>query len=77
LVVHRTELLRQIAINTDGFAYQAEALIKVLRQGHSYVEVGTNVTQRQGGRSMALMPKNLFKVVSAIYALYREIGSSQ
>ena len=59
LVVHRTELLRQIAINTDGFAYQAEALIKVLRQGHSYVEVGTNVTQRQGGRSMALMPKNL------------------
>ncbi len=76
LVVHRTEILREISINTDGFAYQAEALIKLLKRGHSYVEVGTIVTERQGGQSRALLPKNLLSVLQTIYYLYREIGRS-
>jgi dolichol-phosphate mannosyltransferase len=74
LVVHRTELLREISINTNGFAYQAEALLKLLKRGHSYVEVGTMVTERQGGRSKALRPKNLLSVLQTICYLYQEIG---
>lgn len=74
LVVHRTELLRKISINTNGFAYQAEALIKLLKRGHSYVEVGVIVAERKAGRSRALLPKNLLNVLKAIYYLYHEIG---
>lgn len=76
LVVHRTEFLRKISINTNGFAYQAEALLKLLKRGHSYVEVGTIVTERQGGRSRALQPKNLLSVLQTIYYLHHEIGRS-
>ncbi len=45
-VLHRTELVRSVAIHTDSFVYQAEALVKLLRAGHSYVEVATPITPR-------------------------------
>ena len=73
LVVHRTALVRSIDIETDGFAYQAEALIKLLRQGHSYVEVGTIIEERRQGASKALRPKNLLSVARTIIRLWRSV----
>jgi dolichol-phosphate mannosyltransferase len=66
LVIHRTKLLQQISINTDGFAYQAEALIKLIKQGHSYIEVPTTIDERKTGGSKALRLKNLISVVKVI-----------
>jgi dolichol-phosphate mannosyltransferase len=73
IVVHRTDIVKSIAITTDSFAYQAEALIKLLRRGHSYVEVGTEITERSSGKSAALRPKNLMLVFKTIAHLVREI----
>lgn len=39
-VVHRRELLESIRIHTNSYAYQAEAIVKLLRRGHSYLEIG-------------------------------------
>ncbi|MCG3149450.1 MAG: Undecaprenyl-phosphate 4-deoxy-4-formamido-L-arabinose transferase [Verrucomicrobiae bacterium] len=73
IVVHRTHLVKSITITTDGFAYQAEALIKLLRAGHSYIEVATEITERATGRSAALRPKNLILVMQTIRHLIGEI----
>ena len=51
--LHRTALIRSVTIHTDSFAYQAEALMKLLRRGHSYVEVATPTAPRAGGRTKA------------------------
>jgi hypothetical protein len=65
--------LATIQIATDSFAYQAEALIKILKAGPSYVVVGVNDIPRVHGRSTALKPKNLVNVVRAIVQLFKEI----
>lgn len=75
-VVHRSDLLRRISITTDGFAYQAEALVKLLKQGHSSIEVKTEVQEREIGKSKALKLKNLATVLGAVLHLLRECSNS-
>lgn len=69
-VLHRTELLKPLAIATDGFGYQAEILVKLLRRGHSYREVGTEITYRSLGKSKAIQLTSLLKVGSFLCQLY-------
>src|SRR5262249_47599883 len=38
-VLHKTALLRTVRLGTDGFAYQAEILIQLLRRGSTYIQV--------------------------------------
>lgn len=68
-VVHRTRLLQGIEIGTDSFAYQAEALVKLLRAGHSFVEVGYTSASYSGVFSHALKPRNLWGVLVALARL--------
>lgn len=77
LVVHRKDILNQITITTNGFAYQAEALVKLLKNGYSYVEVGTPTIPREGGKSKALRLNNLYSVLKTILCLKRELNSKR
>ncbi len=58
LPVHRLELLRQIDIVSSGFGFQGEILIKLLRAGCSYVQVGVLGAEKTN-RSKAVSVKNL------------------
>ena len=69
-VLHRTELVRSIRIHTDSFAYQAEALVKLLSAGRTYLEVPTPITMRAAGRTKAFRLKNLVGVGRALLRLY-------
>jgi hypothetical protein len=69
-VLHRTEHVRSIRIHTDSFAYQAEALVKLLRAGRTYLEVPTPITMRAAGRTKAFRLKNLLGVGRALLRLY-------
>jgi len=40
MVLHRTALVNSVNITTNSFAYQAEVLTKLLKRGHSFIEVG-------------------------------------
>ncbi|CAK0776023.1 Glycosyltransferase family 2 protein [Gammaproteobacteria bacterium] len=62
IVIHRTDLVRAADIRTDGFAYQLEGLIKLLRRGHSFITVGIELVERQAGRSTALRWRNLLQI---------------
>lgn len=68
-VLHRTELLRSIPIRTDGFGYQAEILLKLLSKGHSYNEVGIEITYRPFGSSKAISPSSLIRMGRFLFQL--------
>lgn len=72
-VIHRTELIRSVDIKTDSFAYQAEALVKLLRRGHSYVEVPYTSATYDGIFSYAMRPKNLAAVLTALVVLFADV----
>jgi dolichol-phosphate mannosyltransferase len=72
-VVFRRDALNTIQIATDSFAYQAEALVKLLRAGYSFVPIGINDIARLHGKSTALKPKNLVRVVKALIHLSEEM----
>jgi glycosyltransferase involved in cell wall biosynthesis len=72
-VVHKTAIIRGVDIGTTSFAYQAEALIKLLRAGHSYVEVGYESASYSGVFSYAMKPKNLWGVFTALLRIFRQV----
>lgn len=73
LVVHRTDLLRAITIETDSFAYQAEALVKLLRGGASFVAVGVVIDEGPSHSSTAFRPRNVARVCRTILRLVRDV----
>jgi dolichol-phosphate mannosyltransferase len=72
-VVFRRDAAQGIRIATDGFAYQAEALVKLLLAGYTFVPIGINDIARIHGKSTALKPRNLVRVVRAIHDLFWEV----
>jgi len=72
-VVFRREHLNAIVIKTDGFAYQAEAIVKLLKAGCTFTTIGVEDIPRAKGKSTALKPKNLARVLKAIVALAWEV----
>jgi hypothetical protein len=68
-VVHRTDLIRKIEIKTDGFAYQLEALVKLLKQGKSYETIGIELKEREGGETKAFHWRNLVQVMAVFVGL--------
>ncbi len=69
VVIHNLENLRKIKIVTNSFAYQAEALVKLLKMGFSYEECGLNTVPRSDGKSKALKIGNLVRVVATVFGL--------
>jgi len=72
-VLHKTEIINSIDIRTDSFAYQAEALIKLIKQGYRYVEVGAPIQERPSGGSKAFRWRNIVTVSTTILDLVWEI----
>lgn len=75
LPIHRTELLRSLDIRSDGFGFQGEILIKLIKAGHSYVQVpvrGAEKTQK----SVAMRVSNWISVGRTLTILLREIARS-
>jgi len=69
----RTDLLRSITINTSGFSYQTEALVKLVRQGVNFIEFGINIRERAHGKSTALALRNWAKVFHAVASLWWDV----
>jgi dolichol-phosphate mannosyltransferase len=68
LVLHRTDMLKTITIETNGYAYQSEALIKLLRHGASSVSVPVKLSHRDN-RTRAFKPRNIARVIKTIWRL--------
>lgn len=69
LVIHRTELVRTLGIKTNGFGYQAEALVRLLKAGAKHVTIGTTISEREDGTTKAFHPRNFVRVGKTILHL--------
>lgn len=69
----RSALLKKIPLKTRGFAYMAAILVRLLRSGASFIEVGVDIRQRDTGRTKAFALKNVLSVLGAIAGLFWDV----
>lgn len=68
-VIHKRPLIQSVKIETDGFAYQAEALIKLIKAGHTTQEVPMYLKKREYGSTKAFNYRNIYRVLKTIIGL--------
>lgn len=69
LTIYPVSFLKTRPATTYGFAFQAEALLKALAAGLSYVEVGLAIDERAAGASKAINLRNIAGVIATILRL--------
>lgn len=72
LSIHRVNLLRRIFITTDSFAFQAEAIVKLMFCGATYKVVDSFITDRQVGHTTAFRIKNIVAVLKTLMHLLKQ-----
>jgi len=72
-VFYRRCIFDDIILNSQGFFYQAELLIKALRKGYLFAEVPNILLKRKVGESKAMKFKSLFHVMKGYLMLVYEI----
>jgi len=70
LQIHRAEVLKSLAIQSTGYGFQAEVLVKALRGGRTFVEVPMDLREREQGESKAFRLKNAIDVVQTLKRLH-------
>ena len=71
LQIHRADVLKSLQIESTGFGFQAEVLVKALRRTKTYVEVPMDLIEREHGASKAFRLKNVVNVMKTIVLLVR------
>jgi dolichol-phosphate mannosyltransferase len=72
LPVHRRALLEQITITSSGFGFQGEILVKLLKSGCSYVQVGVLGAETTNKTSIFRV-RNVFSVTATLLKLLFEL----
>jgi glycosyltransferase involved in cell wall biosynthesis len=71
LQIHRAPILKNLRIESQGYGFQAEVLVKALRLGNSYIEVPMDLIERVKGESKAFRVKNFVDVWRTLRLLAR------
>jgi dolichol-phosphate mannosyltransferase len=75
LPVHKRGLLTPALMTSSGFGFQGEILVKLLKSGHTYVQVGvlgsetTNKTSVFRLRNVASVTKTVLKLIKLVFVL--------
>ncbi len=71
--VIKAAMLKKVPMTTHGFAYMASILVRLLKSGASFSEVGMEIRHRESGATKAFRVKNILSVVSEIIKLFWEV----
>jgi dolichol-phosphate mannosyltransferase len=71
LQIHKAPILKSLAIESRGYGFQAEVLVKGLRLARSYIEVPMDLIERQKGESKAFRMRNFIDVARTLQLLRR------
>ena len=66
LQIHRASVLKSLRIESRGYGFQAEVLVKALRCTRTYREVAMDLTERTRGESQAFRLKNFVDVARTL-----------
>lgn len=73
-VLHNRKIVNSIYIQTNSYAFQAEALIKLIKSGHNYTQVGVIDNFKNDIKTKAFSLKNIMGVnlflIRMIYEIY-------
>ena len=69
LQIHRAPVLKALTIQSSGYGFQAEVLVKALRTAATYVEVPMELREREHGESKAFRLKNAVDVARTLRRL--------
>jgi dolichol-phosphate mannosyltransferase len=69
LQIHRADVLKSLAIQSSGYGFQAEVLVKALRLTRTFIEVPMDLVEREHGESKAFRLKNAVDVVRTLKLL--------
>jgi glycosyltransferase involved in cell wall biosynthesis len=69
LQIHQAAVLKSLQIESSGYGFQAEVLVKALRRTSSYCEVAMDLTERKQGESQAFRWKNFVDVARTLALL--------
>jgi glycosyltransferase involved in cell wall biosynthesis len=72
--VHRREVIQGVEISTDGFAFMAEIMVRLVRSGHSYLEIGTPIRERKYGSVKAFKLRNVISVFKTALLLFWDVN---
>jgi len=64
IVIQRTDAIKKVGIRTNGFAYQLDLIVRMLKSGASYAVVGIFVNERETGKTKAFNIRNAVQVLS-------------
>jgi glycosyltransferase involved in cell wall biosynthesis len=69
LQIHRADVLKRMTIQSSGFGFQPEVLVKALRQTNTLIEVPMDLVEREHGESKAFRWKNAVDVFHTLRRL--------
>ena len=69
LQIHPAGVLKRLSIQSAGYGFQAEVLVKSLRQSRSYIEVPMDLIERKHGDSKAFRVRNVIDVARTLARL--------
>jgi len=72
-VIHKKEIIKSVSLSTDSFAFQVEALVKLIKSGHSFVQVGMFLNDKSYSKSKAFRLKNILGVLKTIIILFLDV----
>jgi glycosyltransferase involved in cell wall biosynthesis len=69
LQIHQASILKSLQIESHGYGFQAEVLVKALYRTRSYLEVAMDLNERKRGESQAFRLKNVLDVARTLALL--------
>jgi len=72
--IFRTSVVQRLTIETSSFAYATEAVVKAVRSGVDFTEVGVEIQPRDFGTSKAFAWKNVRTVATSLGRLWWDVA---
>lgn len=77
LTIYPVDHLRAMAIGTYGFGFQAEALVKAISSGCSFVEIALPIDSATAPTTKALTPRNIVNAMMTTLRVFGELRLSE
>lgn len=72
----KLETIRSVNLKSYGLAMVAELIVRLLKSGHTYKEIGLDHTGRKNEKSKAFTLKSIISVIRTIFVLIKDIHFS-
>jgi glycosyltransferase involved in cell wall biosynthesis len=76
LQIHQAPVLKSLRIESSGYGFQAEVLVKALQLTKTYLEVPMTLIERRQGASKAFTVKNVVDVVRTLRLLHAVVRTA-